>query len=208
MNASEVKTRNFENTIKKEITENVIRGLLMDAGYSVQRMGIENQVPYIEEMDIPSYVLLNLPKALRDSPDLFVLDKECNEHLLVQVKFRNDWDDKLFASLKDSVRTYRQIVLVYILAKHPSRKLEFDESPSGYMRCCRLTLDESCDEVMVEVFCRDDKKLIRQEPLDFFGKHVEDWWRLKPIQNIFPRLNNRKIDNTIKSVIDSISGIL
>jgi hypothetical protein len=83
----------FTNIVKAQITQALLATLLERGGYRVTRLGIEELFGEIKYLDLPEYMALNLPLQLRHLPDLLVADRETKNAYLVEVKFRQRFDD-------------------------------------------------------------------------------------------------------------------
>ena len=85
----------FQNRIKKEMTEGIIRAILVDAGYRVIGLGIENVVRETECLTALEYAGLDFPKTMRSLPDLLVrLQTRERRGVLAQLRRRSGPDDR------------------------------------------------------------------------------------------------------------------
>jgi len=88
------------------MTEGIIRAILVDAGYRVIGLGIENVIRETECLTALEYAGLDFPKAMRSLPDLLVMNREQNEKFLVEVKFRSCWNCEIFEEISEQVHLF------------------------------------------------------------------------------------------------------
>ncbi|WP_371180701.1 hypothetical protein [Xanthomonas sacchari] len=191
----------FNNRVKKELTEAVVRAILVDAGYRVLDFGIESQIREIECLSALEYLGLDFPAALRSLPDLLVMDREQTQKQLVEVKFRTGWDKNLLLNIEDQVRMFNSMVLIY-LNTQPQLNGR-DPSPSSYLRCCQLRISSDVYQVEVlhgaEFLWRDVAQL---------GVHEGQWWGLRRLQDVFPKIIGRAEAQSLQTAINSIKGLI
>lgn len=94
----------FENRLKGNITEAIVKALLVDEGYRVIDSGIEHLVREISCLDRREYMELSFADALRKLPDLIVMNKRQDNAHLVEVKYRQSWSPSLIGELEEQVR--------------------------------------------------------------------------------------------------------
>jgi hypothetical protein len=191
----------FSNRIKKELTEAVVRAILVDAGYRVLDFGIESQIREVECLSALEYFGLDFPAALRSLPDLLVMDREQTRKQLVEVKFRTGWDKQLLLNIEDQVRLFNSIFLIYL---NTQPQLDGrDASPSSYLRCCHLKINNDVYQVEVshhaQVVWRDVAQL---------GGHEGQWWGLRRLQDVFPKVIDRADAQTLQTAINSLKGLI
>ena len=124
---------NFENRLKKELTEGVIRAILIDSGYRLIDSGIENIIREVTCLTAFEYSGLDIPKAIRSMPDFIVLDKEQKNKYLVEVKYRQKWDRAIFDEIEEQVKIFNEIILVYFNSA-PERSNDKPLHSSGAVR--------------------------------------------------------------------------
>lgn len=191
----------FRNRLKKELTEGVIRALMIDAGYRVIDFGIENQIREIVCMPTLEYLELGFPQALRVMPDMVVMDRDQTTKHLVEIKYRNGWSLDLLQELEQQVATFGNLVLVCLNASPEIR--ERTPSPSTYLRACRLRHGNGVYQAEMRSAghtCWTN--------VDDLGSHAGQWWGLSPMQEIFPQMNDRSAERTLTSAIEALRGII
>lgn len=189
----------FSNRLKKELTEGIVRSLLVDAGYRVIDFGIESTIREIESMKLEEYLRLSLPRNLRIMPDLVVMDRDQTMSFMVEVKYRNGWKIDLFEEIEEQVKTWGRIYLIYVNGAPPEDKKGL-QSPSRNIRCCELTHHES-----VYCFTGLDGKLI---PIDCLRADENQWWGMNLLQNLFPLFHEKNREQTIHHAVSTIRHIL
>lgn len=89
----------FSSMIKGQVTQSLLTSMLVNAGYRVSRLGVEEQLPEINYMDWQTYDRLALPRELRSLPDLLVATLDVSKAFLVEVKFRREFTRPQLAGL-------------------------------------------------------------------------------------------------------------
>lgn len=192
----------FKNRIKKGLTEAVVKSILVDAGYRVLDFGIESQIRELECLTALEYLGLDFPTALRSMPDLLVMDREQTLKHLVEVKFRSGWNVELLLEIEEQVRLFKEVVLICLNTQPvvPAGRLT---SPASYLRCCRLTFQD--ERYCVELNDHGEKKWLEVGEL---GTHDGQWWGLRPLQEIFAKVDDRREAGTLFTAIGSIKGLI
>ncbi len=232
----------FDDRIKRELTEGVFRALMEDAGYRVIDTGIEKVLRELCCLRKDEYEALQMPSNIRFLPDFTVLDRQQTERFFVDVKFRSQWAKNLFeeASIREQAKLLGDIVIVSFnpspqdVKSFPAER-KYDP-PSRYLRCCRLRYHRKAKEYQIEISERtngsastDGDKSSAQgtdETLVYKWhdvRAVQDnhylWWRMSPLQRIFPGLNNGLLESgeprgdaaskrSIQTAIRALRGIL
>jgi hypothetical protein len=194
----------FEGRIKKEMTEGIVRAILDDAGYRVIDYGLEKTVREVTPMSLQEVMRLALPNVMRNAPDLFVLDRDQSRKWLVEIKYRSNWNRAVLESLEAQVREYEEIVLVSVFANAPTLRKMHKELPSRYLRCCRLRYRNDRFEVEIG----KDRKTFAWEPVASVPDDRLLWWKMRPIQELFPQIGERAEGRTLINAITAIRGIL
>lgn len=192
----------FSNRIKKEMSEGVIRAILVDAGYRVIGLGIENVIREAECLTALEYAGLDFPRAMKSLPDLLVMNKEQTEKHLVEIKYRSNWNASIFDEIEDQVHLFKQIVLVYLNSKPPLGE-GTTPSPSSYLRCCLVRSNNNVIEVQLH-----SHDTVRWIPREKLGEHAGQWWGLQRIQDILPRVGDSKEEKTLMKAVEALQGIL
>lgn len=192
----------FENRVKKEMAEGVIRAILIDAGYRVLDFGIESQIRELECLTKLEYFGLDFPRALKAMPDMVVMDREQTVKYLVEIKYRSGWSRELLDEVEEQVRLFKDVALIY-LNSAPELKADLKPSPSSYLRCCRLR----CRDEVYEAEVRSDK-VVKWVAVSELRDHAGQWWGLRPMQEVFGRICERKEEKTLVHAINAVSGII
>jgi hypothetical protein len=108
---------NYKNRLKGAVTQVLMKSLLVDAGYHVVPLGIEEVIREVNFLDGKNYLELHLPTPLRKMPDFFVVDKNYRKHYLVEVKYRRAWNANTFKTLyKELLEQVRCWGTIFLLA--------------------------------------------------------------------------------------------
>lgn len=96
----------FDNRIKKEMTEGIVRAILEDAGYRVIDSGIEKVLRELSCMSSLEYTQLHFPQVYSSLPDFTVMDRQRQQtqKFLVEVKYRRQWSPALFSEIAQQVQ--------------------------------------------------------------------------------------------------------
>ncbi|SOT40443.1 hypothetical protein [Burkholderia cenocepacia] len=196
----------FENRIKKEMTEGIVKAILEDAGYRVIDSGIEKIIRELSCMSSFEYAKLAYPDAMSRLPDFTVMTKDQDDKFLVEVKYRSKWGKDLFEEIRPQVEIFGELVLVSINADPPNHKGLY--YPSTYLRCCRVRYQD--EKYSVQLKYEDDQ--VWRHYWKAVDELKEDslWWAMSQLDKVFPLLKDRKLDaqNSLDSAIKALSGIL
>lgn len=195
----------FENRLKRELSQGVLKCLLEDCGYHVIPLGIEAVIREIACLDKEAYKKLDFSDAVRFLPDFCILDQNLKHKLIVEVKYRWDWDGNILKEVSNQVRMFRDIILVVFIGNPPDVK--YTPKPSTYVRCCKMYMSEEnqvCAGVK-DTNGGDTTKAIFVEEEDLSKLN---WWDLMILQNYFFDLKISKEEESLVKAIKSISGIL
>lgn len=94
----------FEEDTKGQITQSILRTLLVHCGYRVVRLGIEEQLNEVMYLDALKYAKMDLPRALRLLPDILAIDTQSDVPFLVEVKYRKNFSNAVAASLYERLK--------------------------------------------------------------------------------------------------------
>ena len=200
---------NFENRIKKEMTEGIVKAIFEDAGYRVIESGIEKLMPEVSCLSHDEYRNLAYPDAMKHLPDFTVMDREQKTKTLVEVKYRSTWSKDLLLEVEEKAKIYKELVLVSVNANPPA---DWSKClPSQYLRCCALRYVDGLYQV--ELSAQDT--MSRQAERSFYWVGIEEiandpclWWRMSPLQSKFKNLQARKDSGTIFAAVRALTGIL
>src|SRR3989338_3546198 len=195
----------FENRLKRELSQGVFKCLLEDCGYRVIPLGIEAVIREIACLNKEAYKNLDFSDAVRFLPDFCVLDQNQTHKFIVEVKYRWDWDGNILKEVSNQVRMFEDIILVIFVGDPPDSK--YTPRPSTYVRCCKMYMNEQ-NQVCAEV-----KKSKGTDATKTIFVEEEDlseliWWNLMKLQDHFFDLENTKEEESLVKAIKSISGIL
>lgn len=200
---------NFENRIKKEMTEGIVKAILEDAGYRVIDSGIEKVIRELSCLSQVEYQNLEYPDAMKHLPDFTVMDREQKKKYLVEVKYRSNWSKEILLEVKDKVKIFGKLILISVNANPPFEKTR--NIPSEFLRCCNLRF--AGDKYEVELSEQDWPRPYGSRI--FYWKDVDDitddqklWWRMSPLQDKFTELKSRREDLTLFSAVQALAGIL
>lgn len=171
----------YSNRLKGSVTQALLKSLLADAGYRVVPLGIEEAIREVTSLDKERYSALELPSVLRKMPDFFIADRELWNSWLVEVKFRNEWNDdvrrSLGAQLKEQVQAWSPLYVIMFLGTPAKR---WDTYPSAWMGVAKLSI-------------KDGQLVVASEAGDNEYKWDEIEWSLfARIQKVFPKLDEKE----------------
>jgi hypothetical protein len=197
----------FENRLKRELSQGVFKCLLEDCGYRVIPLGIEAVIREIACLDKEAYKNLDFSDAVRFLPDFCILDKSLTHKFIVEVKYRWDWDGNILKEVSNQVKMFRDIILVIFIGNPPD--IRYPICPSKYVRCCRMYMNEQ-NQVCAEVKDTNGGDKIKTKAIFIEEKDLSDlnWWDLRILQNYFSDLKTSREEESLVKAIKSISGIL
>lgn len=138
----------FENRLKRELSQGAFKCLLEDCGYRVVPLGIEAVIREVACLDKEAYKNLDFSDAVRFLPDFCILDQNQKHKFIVEVKYRWDWDGNILKEVSNQVRMFKDIILVVFIGDPPDSK--YTPRPSTYVRCCKMYMNEQ-NQVCAEV---------------------------------------------------------
>jgi DNA-binding Lrp family transcriptional regulator len=193
---------NFENRIKKEMSEGIVKAILEDAHYRVIDSGIEKVLRELSCLPNLEYAQLAYPEAMSRLPDFTVMDRSQSKKFLVEVKYRNSWSVDLLHEVARQVEIFGELVLVCINAT-PDNPRQLVMAPT-YLRCCRLRHSEG--QTLVELM--SPEKSLYWKAIEHVGSKTP-WWATLPLEMVFTDLakdvGNRE---ALHAAIRALSGIL
>lgn len=196
----------FNNRIKKEMTEGIVRAILDDAGYRVIDYGIEKTVREVIPLSREEYSRLAMPHVMRNAPDLVVMDRDQTSRWLVEIKYRSWWDGSVLDEVEEQVRQFGELVLVSIHG-NPENPQGMPLTPSRFLRCCRLRVREGIYEIEAGRAGWDGGGTEWVTAASVRAS-TNLWWKMRPIQEIFPLVNENATRKTLTSAIEALGGIL
>ncbi|PAY00833.1 hypothetical protein CKO50_12605 [Pseudoalteromonas sp. HM-SA03] len=184
---SETKNMNFENRIKGNITETIVKALLVDEGYRVVDSGIEHMIREVSCLGRQEYLNLSFADALRKLPDLVVMNKDQTKSHLVEVKYRQTWNGNLIKDLREQVIFFNQIVLICVNGSPVTESKEV--SGATHLRAIELKYEDG--EYLANKYT--SKNSDTQESFEWVsitnGSEI-DWWNLAPLQFVFNEMTS------------------
>ncbi|MCW2351801.1 hypothetical protein [Sphingobium sp. B12D2B] len=193
----------FINRLKKEMSEGIVRAVLEDAGYRVTDCGIEKVIPALNCRSVEEYEALSFSTALRTLPDFVVMTSDETEQLLVEVKYRTLWGLEVLEKVREQVRIHGELVLISFNASAPNPR-NYADSPSRFLRCCRL---RNC-EGFYEVELRERGSSRAWHLVDDLTDGPALWWALSPLHQLFGQLREDDGRVSLREAVKAISGIL
>lgn len=184
----------FKRFLKGHITASIIKTLLSDAGYQVIPFGVENVLRELSYLNADEYIgVAEHLETVRFMPDFFVLDAESNTGKLVEVKYRASLKGYSGGKLVEGMSNYKNWLPIHlILFLNDTTGMEWGTEQLKHIRVFEITQDEL--------------ELMKRYP-NFFGFRS----KAKTIQEVFPKLGSRYIDQTIKTaeeaILSAIRGI-
>jgi hypothetical protein len=197
----------FENRLKRELSQGVLKCILEDCGYRVIPLGIEAVIREIACLDKEAYKNLDFSDAVRFLPDFCILDQSLKHKFIVEVKYRWDWDGNILKEVSNQVRMFEDIILVIFIGNPPD--IRYPNWPSTYVRCCKMYMSEQ-NQVCAEVKDTNGGDIIKIKAIFVEEEDLSklNWWNLRILQNHFPDLKTSKEEESLVKAIKSISGIL
>jgi len=196
----------FENRLKRELSQGAFKCLLEDCGYRVVPLGIEAVIREIACLDKEAYKHLAFSNAVRFLPDFCILDQNQRHKFIVEVKYRWDWDGNILEEVSNQVRMFEDIILVVFIGNPPDVRYT---RPSAYVRCCKMYMNEQ-KQVCAEVKESNVGTTIKTKAIFVEEENLSklNWWKLMILQNYFSDLKNSKEEGSLVKAIKSINGIL
>jgi len=198
----------FENRLKRELSQGAFKCLLEDCGYRVVPLGIEAVIREIACLDKEAYKNLDFSDAVRFLPDFCILDQNQKHKFIVEVKYRWDWDGNILKEVSNQVRMFQDIILVVFIGNPPDVKYTRPSAhPSAHVRCCKMYMNEQ-KQVCAEVKELNGGATIKTIFVEEADLSKLNWWNLRILQNYFSDLRNSKEEGSLVKAIKSINGIL
>ena len=172
----------YTSRLKGDITQVLIKTLLEDAGYHIVPLGIEEIIREVKVLTQEKYLSLSLPTSLTKLPDFFIADKDVSKACLLEVKYRNRWNDevrrKLGQSLKPQVKEWNPLYLMIFLGEPIVKSAE---QPTYWMRVARLSY-------------RDGEMVVFNPHSDLVVKWNESSWDdFDRVQDVFKNLREKEL---------------
>jgi hypothetical protein len=98
----------FSNVLRGHLTVRSWVTLLERGGYRVTPLGIEELFDEVKFLPLSQYLALGLPPALRSLPDLLVTNSNVSWARLIEVKFRQRFDQEVAEELYSALTEQRK----------------------------------------------------------------------------------------------------
>lgn len=195
----------FENRLKKELTEGVIRAVFIDAGYNVNHNGIESRFPEINRLSHKEYKELKFKGDEQYAADLAIENDADKTIENIEVKFRTKIAKELFVLIERQTHLAGPMCVAVFWASAPHRP-SVKALSNRYLRCFRTRVSSKGFEIQLN--CQKNSQLA-WEVFNVSKFDVEKfWWRTPTLSQIFPLLKNRSKSGTLNQSISALSGIL
>lgn len=171
----------FDDLVKGQVTQTILRAVLERVGYRVYPLGIEELVPELCR-DVGHALRGNLPERLRFLPDFMIIDPESSGVYLAEVKFRRRLSE-------DSLRSVSRELL---------QRRQFWPETSTVLMVAESDGDRGFhqDHIRVITSTLGERELLGQQPLR------TQWENLPQLQQVFRRIQG-SFDN--QQVVDAIT---
>ena len=141
----------FFDRIKKEMSEGIVKAIFEYHNYRVIDTGIEKVIREVSCLPAELYLSLGFPDVMRNLPDFVVMNQQQSFKALVDVKYRNGWDNLLLfdPKVRDQLKFYRNVTLIVVNGAPPEpTTVDGTHRASGaYIRCVLLKHENGKDYV-------------------------------------------------------------
>ncbi|MCE3011100.1 MAG: hypothetical protein LW875_10860 [Proteobacteria bacterium] len=195
----------FKNRIKGTVTQALVQALLHDVQNRVVPLGIEEVIRELNALTPDQYLKLDLPQTLRRLPDFFVTSVNQEQGWLLEVKYRERWNDDVRADLGkrlfDQVKLWSPLYLVLFVGEAVRK----NDTPASYLGVCKLIIEN-------ETLGTVRKKRIG----NLLSGHYEDefvqwdsltWDNFKRFQDIFPGISDAWEKETLIKTVTMMKGL-
>ncbi|PZV08631.1 MAG: hypothetical protein DCF32_04385 [Leptolyngbya sp.] len=198
----------YRNRLKGAVTQALKKSLLIDAGYHVVPLGIEDVIREVNLLDKKNYLGWNLPAPLRKMPDFFVVDKDYKRHYLVEVKYRRVWDEaafkRLYQGLLEQVRCWGNIFLLAVScdSNNPSAA----ETPAQFIRCAVLSNEIETNGDMLHI---EGKDPATDGTISMYldERYFPEWNYLYRAQEVFGEISRQGNEQTLEKTKEILKGL-
>lgn len=189
VNRFKITEMNFDRRIKGKLTECLVQTLLDHAGYRIVPMGVEHIIREVKERDHTS---LYLPQGLRTLPDFLITDAQLKDHWLLEVKYRQCWNEATVAELgctvEEQVKPWGKVYLLLFLGEH----FGTNKTPASQCRIFTLRYQDSD----LHYYHQKNNQLRRWRDIQWEHGHR--------IQEVFPGLNDTREEDGIRKCCNLI----
>lgn len=140
----------LDSRIKGAIALEIVSAILLDAGFRILRLGVEELIPSIKTASQNAYRKLDLSRTLTSTPDLLVIAPGEEGSVVTEVKFRARWTaetrTRLFetAALVEQVRRWGPMYLVIAVAQSPKSR----STISDHLRVMAVRYDAETRQIV------------------------------------------------------------
>ena len=177
----------FEYRLKGSITETIVKAIFTDDGYRVIDSGIEHLVREVTCLSQKGYLDLSFSKGLRNLPDLIILNKLQTKAHLVEVKYKQKWNDLLIRETEEQVKYFKEITLVCVNGSPETSSTEI--SGATHLRAMQLKYENDLYQARKYKSSGSDKVGIF-EWITIAADTRIDWWDLAPMQFVFDEMTS------------------
>ncbi|WP_027710436.1 hypothetical protein [Zooshikella ganghwensis] len=195
----------FESRIKGDITEAIVKSLLVDEGYRVIDSGIEHLIREVLCLSREQYMKLSFANTLRKLPDLVVMNRDQTVSHLVEVKYRQKWSYQLINDLKEQVEFFNQIVLVCVNGSPVTASKEV--SGGTHLRAIELKFENRM--YLANKFINSKSSEGKEfEWVSVSSQENIDWWSLAPIQFVFKDMTSLSQETSTQKMKLNVNTLL
>lgn len=201
----------YDNRIKGWVTQAITKALFEDAGYMIIPYGIEE---IYREFSLNADVkqIKSIPEAICKMPDFLLISPDKQRVRLLEVKYRNNWNEKvknlMYAKLALQAKIYGEITLILYIGRpeknYPTPKKTFFKV-DDYIKVLNLVGLE--DGSLVYEYTEHPKantniNVLIQRSWD--NLNIDNF---EKIQNEFKELMGRTQEQTLSKLIPIIKTI-
>lgn len=182
----------FDNKLKGNITQVILKTLLEDVGYNVVPFGVEEVFREIKELEKEQ--VIELPTTLRKMPDFIVINQDKTKVFMVEVKYRKKWDEdtkqELSETLIPQLQTWNPIYVMMFIGEIDEKLTKY---PARFARIAKVTLINEQLHILYTSSTKTQETPFEWQKVDFN--------RLAKLQKIFPKLMDKKSEKTLEKML-------
>jgi len=183
-----------------------MKSLLVDAGYHVVPLGIEEVIREVNFLNEKNYLAWNLPTPLRKMPDFFVIDKDYKKHYLVEVKYRKVWNETtfkaLYKELLEQVSCWNTIFLLAVSCSSNNPNPIAEETPAQFLRCMVLEVDGNT--LFIE---GKDPTTNNTISMYLDERRFPEWNYLYRVQEVFKNIADKHTEKTLEKTKEMLKSL-
>lgn len=197
----------FLDRVKKEMSEGIVRAILEDANYRVIDSGIEKIIRELSCMTAPAYKKLEFPKAIRLLPDFTVMEENQQNKILVDVKYRSEWNFDLLDEVREQVELFEAVTIVVVNSKPPELSAERKIYPSAYIRAIDLKFEDN-KYLIKNRSGKNPRKEIKWTEVSNSSRLISSWWGFDSMSEKFSNIKSKDNESGLASAVQALSGII